>query len=156
MRPCSISTLAASKRKFSRTGIAMSCVATALLLVIAPALALAARSPTIAERASIQQSLFDDVRAHGKPAHPVITRISLSTVRLGRAAGQHYYLKFARVDLRDPQAGYAAALLGYYVASIPGWRVLDLGSSEVGCKVAPKVFRGQKRAVMRDLGLRCP
>jgi hypothetical protein len=156
MRPCFISALATSKPKFSRAGIATSCVATALLLVIAPALALAARSPTVAERASIQQALFDDIRTYGKPAHPVITRISVSKVRLGRVAGRRYYVKFARVDLRDPQAGYAAALLGYYVASIPGWRVLDLGSSEVGCKVAPKVFREQKRAVMRDLQLRCP
>jgi hypothetical protein len=129
---------------------------TGLLLVALPALALEARRPTSAERASIQQALFDDVRAHGKPAHPAITRVSVSTVRLGRAVGKARYVKFARVDLSDPQAGYAAALLDYYAASISGWRVLDLGSSEVGCKVAPTVFRGRKRTIMRDLGLRCP
>jgi hypothetical protein len=131
-------------------------VAAGSLLVALPAVAIAARSPTVGEQAGIRQALFDDVRTHGRPAHPVITRVSVSTVRLGRAVGRRRYVKFARVDLRDPQAGYAAALLGYYAASISGWRVLDLGSSEVGCKVSPKVFRGRKRAIMRDLALRCP
>jgi hypothetical protein len=123
--------------------------------VVLPALAVAARNPTVGERASIQQTMFDDVQAHRKPAHPVITRITVSTVRLG-AVVKNRYVKFARVNLSDPQAGYAAALLGYYVSSISGWRVLDLGSSEVGCTVPPKVFRGKKQAVMRDLKLRCP
>jgi hypothetical protein len=126
------------------------------LLVVLPATAFAARHPTVPERAAIQQALFDDVRAHGRPSHPVITRITVSNVRLGRPAGTNRYTKFARVDLSDPQAGFAAALLGYYAASISGWRVLDLGSSEVGCKVPAKVFRGRKHAIMRDLRLRCP
>ena len=126
------------------------------LLVVLPATAIAARHPTVAERAAIQQALFDDVRSHGKPAHPIITRISVSTVRLGRPVGKNRYTKFARADLSDPQAGFAAALLGYYSASISGWRVLDLGSSEVGCTIPAKTFRGRKRAVMRDLELDCP
>ena len=126
------------------------------LLVVLPATAIAERPQTVAERAAIQQALFDDVRAHGKPAHPIITRISVSTVRLGRPVGKNRYTKFARADLSDPQAGFAAALLGYYSASISGWRVLDLGSSEVGCTIPAKTFRGRKRAVMRDLELDCP
>jgi len=142
--------------KSGRTRLAALGVAAASLLVTLPALATAARAPTLGERAGIRQALFDDVRAHRKPQHPVITRISVSTVRLGHPAGKNRYVEFARVDLSDPQAGYAAALLGYYVASISGWRVLDLGSSEVGCKVSSKVFRGRKRAVMRDLKLSCP
>jgi hypothetical protein len=126
------------------------------LLVVLPATAIAARRPTVAERAAIQQALFDDVRAHGKPAHPIITRISVSTVRLGRPVGKNRYTKFARADLSDPQAGFAAALLGYYSASISGWRVLDLGSAEVGCTPRPDVFRGKQRAILRDLDLDCP
>jgi hypothetical protein len=126
------------------------------LLVVLPAAATAGRHPTVAEGASIQQALFDDVRAHGRPEHPVIMRITVSTVRLGGPVGKNRYTKFARADLSDPQAGFAAALLGYYVASISGWRVLDLGSSEVGCSVPAKVFGGRKGAVMRDLELDCP
>lgn len=138
-----------------RAKLAGLCVATGSILVALPALAIAARAPTVAERASIQQTMFDDVQAHRKPTHPVITRITVSTVRLG-AVRKNRYVKFARVNLSDPQAGYAAALLGYYAASISGWRVLDLGSSEVGCTTSPRLFRGKKQAVMRDLNLRCP
>jgi hypothetical protein len=124
--------------------------------VVLTAAAIAARRPTAVERAGIRQALFDDIRAHPGPAHPLITRISVSTVRLGGTGRSNRYSKFARADLSDPRAGYAAALLGYYVSSISGWRVLDLGSSEVGCSVPPKAFRGRKRAVLRDLKLDCP
>ena len=132
------------------------CAVAGSLLIVLPAGAIAARNPTVSERASIQQALFDDVRAHRGPANPVITRITVSTVRPAGATRRNRYSKFARADLSDPKAGFAAALLGYYVASISGWRVLDLGSSEVGCTVPPKVFRGRKRAILRDLRLRCP
>jgi hypothetical protein len=112
----------------------------------------AVRAPSTAEEAAIRQAIFDDLAANALPRRPVITRIRVSSITLRR----HRYRKFARVDLKDPRAGAAAALLGYYVASISGWRVLDLGSSEVGCSVPAKVFRGRKRAVMRDLKLDCP
>ena len=132
------------------------CALAGLLLAIAAGAATAARNPTIAERASIRQALFDDVLAHRRPAHPVITGITVSTIRPPGAIMRNRYSKFARLNLSDPQAGFAAALLGYYVASISGWRVLDLGSSEVGCTVPSTVFRGRKRAIMRDLKLKCP
>jgi hypothetical protein len=132
------------------------CAVTGSLLAVAAGAAIAARNPTIGERAGIQQALFDDVRAHRRPAHPVITRITVSTIRPAGATMRNRYSKFARLNLSDPQAGFAAALLGYYVASISGWRVLDLGSSEVGCAVPSTVFRGRKRAIMRDLKLQCP
>jgi hypothetical protein len=124
-------------------------------VVLAP-VGSAARKPTAVERAGIRQALFDDIRAHPGPTHPLITRISVSTVRLGGTGRSSRYSKFARADLSDPRAGVAAVLLGYYVSSISGWRVLDLGSSEVGCSVPPNAFRGRKRAVLRDLGLDCP
>jgi hypothetical protein len=114
----------------------------------------AVRNPTVGERGGIRQAIFDSVTATGRPGHPVITRISVSSLTF--PAGPRRYRKFARVDLDDPKAGYAGALLGYYVASISGWRVLDLGSSEVGCTVPSTVFRGRKRAIMRDLKLECP
>ena len=113
----------------------------------------AARAPSTAEEAGIRQAIFDDLAANALPRRPVITRIRVSSITLRR----HRYRKFARVDLDDPtRGGVAAALLGYYVASISGWKVLDLGSSEVGCSVPGHVFRGRKRAVMRDLKLDCP
>jgi hypothetical protein len=113
----------------------------------------AARVPGTAERAAIRQAIFDDLASNALPRRPVITRIRVSSITLRR----HRYRKFARVDLDDPtRAGYGAALLGYFVASISGWKVLDLGSSEVGCSVPATVFRGRKRAVLRDLKLDCP
>jgi hypothetical protein len=135
---------------------AIVCAAAGALPVVLATAAIAARKPTTVERAGIRQALFDDIRAHPGPAHPVITRITVSTVRLGGTERSNRYSKFARADLSDPRAGFAAALLGYEVASISGWRVLDLGSSEVGCSVPPKAFRGRKRAVLRDLKLDCP
>ena len=106
-----------------------------------------------AEKAAIRQAIFDALAANARPRRPVITRIRVSSIMLRR----HRYRKFARVDLNDPtRAGFAAVLLGYYVASISGWKVLDLGSSEVGCSVPATIFRGRKRAVLRDLKLDCP
>jgi hypothetical protein len=93
------------------------------------------------------------VAVTGRPARPVITRIRVSSVTL--PAGPSRYRKFARVDLTDPRAGYAGALLGYYVISISGWKVLDLGSSEVGCSVPAKLFGDRKSAILLDLELEC-
>jgi hypothetical protein len=132
------------------------CAAAGLLPVVLATGAIAARKPTAVEQAGIRQALFDDIRAHPGPVHPVVTRISVSTVRLGGTGRRTRYRKFARADLSDPRGGFAAALLGYEVSSISGWRGLDLGSSEVGCSVLAKVFRGRKRAVLRDLKLDCP
>lgn len=112
----------------------------------------AVRAPSTAEEAGIRQAIFDDLAANAQPRRPVITRIRVSSITLRRGR----YRKFARVDLDDPtKAGYAAALLGYHVASISGWKVLDLGSSQVGCSVPAKDFGGRKRAVLHDLELDC-
>jgi hypothetical protein len=112
-----------------------------------------ARGTGADERAAIRQAIFDDLAAHAHPRRPVITRIRVSSITLATRR----YRRFARVDLDDPKkAGYAAALLGYYVASISGWKVLDLGSSQVGCTLPAQVFHGRKRAVLRDLLLDCP
>jgi hypothetical protein len=112
----------------------------------------AERAPRTAEEAAIRQAIFDDLAANAHPRRPVITRIRVSSITLRR----HRYRKFARVDLNDPtRAGFAAALLGYHVASISGWKVLDLGSSQVGCSVSAKVFGGRRRAVLHDLELDC-
>ena len=113
----------------------------------------AVRTPTAEERGAIRQAIFDSVAASGRPAHPVITRITVSSVTL--SAGPSWYTKFARVNLTDPRAGYAGALLGYYVTSISGWKVLDLGSSEVGCSVPAKLFGDRKSAILLDLELEC-
>lgn len=128
--------------------------AAAFLVGSTAAAASAVRNPTVEEQGAIRQTIFDDIAAKGSPTHPVITRVRVSTAVL--PAGGSRYRKFARVDLNDPKAGYAAALLGYYVASISGWRVLDLGSSEVGCSVPSRVFHAEKNAVLRDLRLDCP
>ena len=113
----------------------------------------AARAPSSAEKPAIRQAIFDDIAVNAHPRRPVITRIRVSSITLQR----HRYRKFARVDLDDPtKAGPAYALLGYFVASISGWRVLDLGSSEVGCGEPAQAFGGRRRAVLRDLKLDCP
>ena len=144
-------------------------VALAALIVAASAFAWSSPSPANvgpssqpsgsgAERAAIRQAIFDYIAANAKPARPIITGIRLSSITLvARPTGPHRYRKFARVDLMDrSRAGYAGALLGYYVASIPGWKVLDLGSVEVGCTPHPNVFQGKQRAILRDLKLDCP
>jgi hypothetical protein len=123
------------------------------LAVAAAGAAPAARAPNAVEKAAIRQAIFDDLAAHAHPRRPVITGIRVSTITLATRR----YRKFARVDLDDPtRAGPAYALLGYDVGSISGWRVLDLGSSEVGCGEPAQVFHGRKRAVLRDLDLDCP
>jgi hypothetical protein len=130
-----------------------ACVIAVLFAVGAAGATPAARPPNTAEKAAIRQAIFDDLVANALARRPVITRIRVSSITLPR----HRYRKFTRVDLDDPtRAGVAAALLGYYVASISGWKVLDLGSSEVGCSVPARIFRGRKRAVLRDLRLDCP
>jgi hypothetical protein len=135
--------------------VSYTLVAAAVLLVAGTAgAASTVRNPTAEERGAIRQSIFDDIAAKGSPTHPVIMRVRVSTVAL--PAGGSRYRKFARVDLNDPKAGYAAALLGYFVTSISGWRVLDLGSSEVGCSVPSRLFHAKKNAVLRDLRLDCP
>jgi hypothetical protein len=124
--------------------------------VAVPTIASAARSPSATERAAIRQAIFDYVTNKERPARPVIKRMKVSTRTLrARASGPNRYRKFARVDLNDPRAGYAGALLGYYVASISGWRVLSLGSAQVGCNVPARIFQGRKRDILVDLGLRC-
>ena len=92
------------------------------------------------------------------PARPIITRIRVSSITLpARETGPYRDSRCARVDLMDrARAGFAASLLGYYVASIPGWKVLDLGSVEVGCIRRPSVFHYKQRAILRDLKLECP
>jgi hypothetical protein len=99
------------------------------------------------------QAIFDSLAPRGRPAHPVVTRIRVSSVTFPARAGR--YRKFARVDLDDPRAGYAGALLGYYVASISGWKVLDIGSSEVGCSVPARLFEDRTSAILLDLELAC-
>jgi hypothetical protein len=113
----------------------------------------AVRNPTVEERGAIRQAIFDSIAATGRPAHPVVTRIRVSSVTFPARAGR--YRKFARVNLNDPKAGYAGALLGYYVMSISGWKVLDIGSSEVGCSVPAKLFGDRKGAILHDLELDC-
>jgi hypothetical protein len=116
----------------------------------------AARSPSAAEKAGIRQAIFDYIAANTLARRPVITRMRVSAITLNaRPTGPRRYRKFARVDLNDPRAGYAAALLGYYVASISGWRVLGFGSARVGCTPQPRVFQGRQNAILLDLRLGC-
>lgn len=114
------------------------------------------RPPTPAERAALQQAVYDYVAAHTAATDPSITKMQVSSVRVGsgRAAG---YTAFAKVMLSDPSAGYAAVLLGSLSeGEIQGWHVFDLGSASVGCELGPAVFGSHRQAVMRSLGLGCP
>jgi hypothetical protein len=114
----------------------------------------AARAPSTLDNAAIRQAIFDYVAANTLARRPVITRIRVSSITLpAKATGRRRYRKFARVDLYDPRAGAAAALLGYYVASISGWRVLAFGSARVGCTPRPRVFQGKQNAILLDLNL---
>ena len=127
------------------------------LVSMAPGTSAAARAPSDAERAAIRQAIFDDLAANAMPARPIITRIRVSSITLPARETGYRYSRFARVDLMDrTRAGFAASLLGYYVASIPGWKVLDLGSVEVGCIRRPSVFHYKQCAILRDLKLECP
>jgi hypothetical protein len=113
------------------------------------------RRPTPTERAALQQAVYDYVVAHTAAVEPSITKMQVSSVRVGsgRAAG---YTAFAKVVLSDPSAGYAAVLLGFRSkGEIRGWHVFDLGSASVGCELGPAVFGSHKQAVMRSLGLGC-
>src|SRR5436305_11242966 len=96
----------------------------AVLLVAGTAgAARAARVPSHSEDAGIRQAIFDYVAANTLARHPVITQIRVSSITLtAKPTGRRRYRKFARADLTDPRGGVAAALLGYYVASISGWR----------------------------------
>ena len=131
-------------------------VAIAFLGALIPDAASGARNPTAGERAGIQQAIFDHF-TKAQPTHPVITGIKLSTKVAGGSL-TNYYRKFARVNLFDAggAGGPAYALLGYYVTRLSGWRMLSLGSAAVGCEVAPKIFRGRKRAILHDLKMGCP
>ena len=132
------------------------CSVAALLALGTAGATLAARGPTLTENTGIRQALFDYIAANAAPRRPVITRIRVSSITLAaRPTGPRRYKKFARVDLTDPKAGVAAALLGYYVASISGWRVLEFGSARVGCTARPAVFQGKQTEILLDLKLGC-
>ena len=154
MRLGSLDVVAPSRRTQAKQQVALAATVTFVVAGTAGA-ASAVRNPTVEERGAIRQAIFDSLAARDRPAHPVITRIRVSGVTL--PAGPNRYRKFARVNLNDPKrAGYAGALLGYYITSISGWKVLDIGSSEVGCSVPGKLFQGKKTAILLDLKLACP
>jgi len=136
--------------------VLMATVTLCMILTAVAAPADLARRPAPVERAGIEQVLFAYFRKSRTP-NPKITAIVLST-RAARfpSSAKYYYKKFAKIELLDKRAGFAAVLAGYYVAPLSGWRVLDLGSSEVGCSIPAAVFHGYKAAVLRDLALDCP
>jgi hypothetical protein len=143
--------MAITRRELSVAGVV------AVLLVAGTAgAARAARVPSRSEGAGIRQAIFDYVAANSLARRPTIKRIRVSSITLpAKATGRHRYRKFARVDLYDSRAGAAAALLGYYVASISGWRVLGFGSARVGCTPRPRIFQGKQNAILLDLKLGC-
>lgn len=131
-------------------------VATAVSACGGHASSSSARPPTPVERAALQQAVYDFVIAHTEAANPLITKMQVSSVRLGSSRASPY-AAFAKVVLSDPSAGYAAVLLGSRSkGEIQGWHVLDLGSADVGCELGTAVFGSHKQAVMRSLGLGCP
>jgi hypothetical protein len=142
-----------------RHAVAVVAPAIAALMLTAVTAAQAARQPTARERGAIEQAIFDDyLDNHVPTAHAAIRKIRISThVRVPRGKATAYRA-FARVDLYDGTAsGRGTTLLGYRRGSLPGWRVLDIGSVAVGCLPA-SVFGGHrsKSAVLRDLKLDCP
>jgi hypothetical protein len=120
------------------------------LLALSVATAESARPPTARESGGLHQALFDYFAT--RPADPEITKIRVATARPGRGSP---FRTLARVDLRERRAGVATALLGYVKAKPPGWRVLTVGSSEVGCRLTERIFGGRKRFVLVDLRLTC-
>ncbi|HTZ05604.1 MAG TPA: hypothetical protein VMB53_07595 [Gaiellaceae bacterium] len=115
----------------------------------------AARRPTASERAALQQAVYDFVVEKTRARNPVIVRMRVAAVRL-EPPGASPYAEFARVDLSDPAAGYAYAILGYRHRRLSRWRVLDIGSAAVGCELGRSVFGSHGPAVRRALGLACP
>lgn len=114
----------------------------------------ATRPPTALERAALTQAIFDSL-PRTEAADPSIARIRVTTVP-SDSRGAAPYTEFARVDLTDPKVGDAMSLLGYRQARVSGWRLLDLGSADVGCSFGPGVFGSHKQVVLHDLGLDCP
>jgi hypothetical protein len=132
-------------------------VAPPLVVLSMASAAAAARGPTPVERAGIRQAIFDS-RAARPPAGGLrVGKISVST-RGPRfpAPANFYYRVFAVAVISAPNVTPAAVLLGYYVAPLSGWRVLDLGTSNVGCGLPATLFHGYKLAVLNDLRLTCP
>jgi len=145
----------------ARPTIRVTFVATVSVLLIATCVdvAQAVRAPTPRERGALQQAVFDYLRTDTRAVHPVIIGMRISTRAAPRPRGKAtgYYGAFARVDIDDNRAsGLGYLILGHFVAPLSGWRVLDLGSAAVGCGISPKIFRGHKAAVFRDLKLACP
>jgi len=112
------------------------------------------RPPTPTERAALQQAAYDFVTAKTDARNPQIVRMRVASVPLG-SPGASPYAAFALVQLSDPDAGYAVALLGYRKRQLSGWRVLALGSMQVGCGLGRNVFGSHGPAVRRALGLPC-
>lgn len=143
-------------RRFVRRSFVGCVVVLALIFASAT---VAARNPIATERSAIQQAIFDFVATNAKVKDPRILAIRVST-RIPpppRDRTVRFYSSFARIDLDDPSGGLTYALVGYFVTGrLSGWRVLDLGSAEVGCFLPAAVFRGEKRAVLRDLRMSCP
>ena len=115
----------------------------------------AVRRPTASERAALQQAVYDFVAAKTAARNPLIVRMRIASVPLGRPDASPYR-EFALVELSDPAAGEAWAILGYRQRQLSGWRVLELGSALVSCDLGRNVFGSHGPAVRRAFGLTCP
>jgi hypothetical protein len=116
----------------------------ALVIVLSGAAsAAAARTPTSAERAIVVRTVKDSRLLTALPRSAIaVTAIRISTVRIpGRI--------YARATIRDDRKQHPDRATGVLRRLRGHWRLLDLGTADVGCHGVPARVRA-------DLGLaRC-
>jgi hypothetical protein len=110
-----------------------------LVALLVPVAALAARAPKPAERAVIAKAIVQSVKGNFKQpgAHFIVKRVRISTRDAHYAAATVTPLGAKNQPLTDT----ATVVLAHKTA---GWRVIDLGTDQVGCTRLSK-------AVIRDL-----
>jgi len=118
---------------------------TARIAIAAFALATAAAVPAQAAT-PVARTDLGDVRAALTAFITPVAPEYLDGMRVRRASVSSRDARFGAAWIQMPYAGRQVA---YLRRTARGWRVLDIGPSQVGCGLVPD-------AVLRDLGGRCP
>jgi hypothetical protein len=122
----------------SRAGEAMSIAAVAIVLGGAGS-AIAARGPTSAERATVVRTVKNSRLLAALPRDAIaVTAVRISTVRVpGRV--------YARAKIFDDRKAHPDRATGVLRRLRGHWRLLDLGTADVGCHAVPARVRADLR-----------
>ena len=122
----------------SRMSMTLS-VATLALLQCCTGWAVAARKPTSAEKATIIRTVKDSKGQIAIPRDQIaVTGIRISTFK---TPGRLY----ARVRVHDTAISHPDVATGVVRRLRGHWRLIDLGTAEVGCHNVPKAVRDDLR-----------